>query len=96
MINKYYINNWYMDGCIHQSEEDSNIFEEFFLIKGDYTNHPFLKSNDYVPYFQLFEIENKEGIDHNNNIYKLNNFIPTSEFQSEFDALNYINNNLLS
>lgn len=95
MEKKYFINNWHMEHCTHFDEKNDGDEDSFFLIKGDYNNHPFLTNDCYVPRFSLFEISSKEGLDINNNIYKLNNFIPTEEFQFEIDALNYISKNIL-
>lgn len=92
----YLINNWYMEHCHICSEMGLGQEENFYLVKGDYVDHPFIKNDAYLPYFQLFDIPSKEGIDQNENIYKLNNFLPTEEFEQEEKALDYIlKNNVL-
>jgi hypothetical protein len=95
MIEKYIIKNWSLKLCNDSLLEFNIVEDNYFLIVGDYENHPFLKEGAFVPKFAIFDKASKEGMDvTNNNIFKLENFVSNEYFESENLAIDYIESHL--
>lgn len=82
--------------CNDSLLEFNIVEDDYFLIIGDYENHPFLKEKAFVPKFAIFDRPSKEGMDiTNNNIFKLENFVSNEYFKNEKSALDYIEAHLV-